>query len=333
MAYCRFCISFQTTFGGGGNSTNTLSIVVPCYNESRNIHTFYTKALEQITKIQTLNPSIACEFIFVDDGSSDETLRILEDLSCADTRVKFLSFSRNFGKESAILAGLRASRGDCVVLIDADLQHPVELIWPMYEAFYTQHIDVVYARRINRDGEGRIRAWLSKMFYKVYGLLSSVGLESGVSDFRLMSRKVVDSVLSLNETHRFCKGLFEWVGFEKKCLCYRYIPRDEGKSSWNLWKLSKYAIDGIIGFSTLPLRIPLLVGGCISGGAIVYGICIMIDTFLYGNPVQGYASLICLILFLGGLNLMVVGIVGEYIARIYEQSKNRPHYLIKKKNF
>ncbi|WP_394980387.1 hypothetical protein [uncultured Helicobacter sp.] len=198
---------------------------------------------------------------------------------------------------------------------------------------FTHNVDVVYARRINRDGESKIRAWFSNAFYKIYGLLSSVRLESGVSDFRLMSREVVDSVLLLNETHRFCKGLFEWVGFEKKCLCYRYVPRDKGVSSWNLWKLAKYAIDGIIGFSTLPLRIPLLIGGCISGGAIIYGVCIMIDTFLYGNSVQGYASLICLVLFLGGLNLMVVGIVGEYIARIYEQSKNRPHYLIKKKNF
>ena len=240
--------------------------------------------------------------------------------------------SRNFGKEAAILAGLKSSVGEATVLIDADLQDPVELIYQMYEKFYKNEADVIFARRKDRAGEGKIRAFFSGMFYKISNFMSEVRIESGIRDFRLMSREVVDAILELGEYHRFSKAIFEWVGFRKICLEYNYVPRNLGTSGWSFWKLFKYAIEGLVSFSTAPLRIAFIVGFIFSFISAIYGFWIVFDTLVFGNDVKGYPSLICIIMFFGGVQLIILGILGEYIARIYEQVKNRPHFIVRKRD-
>lgn len=310
-----------------------LSFVVPCYNESMNLDSFYLEILNQINTINRQNSKqISCEFIFINDGSTDNTLEILDNLALKDNRVRILNFSRNFGKEAAILAGLRASNAKATILIDADLQDPVELIPIMYQKYITQNIDMVCVRRIDRKGESKIRAFFSDMFYKISRLMSEISIQSGVRDFRLMSKEAVEAILSLGEYHRFSKAIFEWVGFSKIYLEYSYIPRNGGSSGWSFWRLFKYGIEGLISFSTMPLRLAFILGFIASFGAFIYMIVLVIDTLIYGNAVRGYPSLMCVIIFFSGVILIVLGIIGEYIARIYEQVKNRPNYILKNKN-
>lgn len=313
-----------------------ISIVVPCYNEAQNLEVFYAQTKAQIQSIQSsINPELDYEFIFVNDGSQDKTLEVLEHLSSRDYKIKVLNFSRNFGKESAILAGLQKSQGECIVLLDADLQHPIELLTPMYEEYYLKDIDIVCAKRTNRSciggGDSKLRSFLSETFYKINSYFSEIKLESGMGDYRLMSREVVDAILELKEYHRFSKGIFEWVGFNKSLIPYSYVPRHQGVSAWNFWKLFKYGIEGIISFSTMPLRLAFVLGFLAALFSIIYGGYILFDTLLFGNPIKGYPSLMCIITFFSGLHLIVLGIIGEYIARIYEQVKKRPHYILKRK--
>ncbi|TLD83889.1 glycosyltransferase [Helicobacter sp. MIT 11-5569] len=307
-----------------------LSIVVPCYNESLNLSKFYTCIHHQIYTIQTqINPKICYELIFINDGSTDDTLQILNHLQQQDESIKIINFSRNFGKESAILAGLQNSKGDAIVLIDADLQDPIELIFEMVQIYCSNKTDIVCVKRTNRKGESQIRAAFSEVFYKIAQLISEVRIQSGIRDFRLMSKEVVEAILSLKEYHRFSKAIFEWVGFKKVCLEYEYIPREAGISGWSFWKLFKYGIEGLVSFSTLPLRLAFIFGFIFSMVSFAYGAWIIIDTLIFGSDVKGYPSLMCAIIFLGGIQLMGLGIIGEYIARIYEQTKNRPHFIIK----
>lgn len=317
-----------------------LSIVVPCYNEEVSLPKF----LEEITKTMNeckelfniTSENNFYELIFVNDGSKDKTLEILQNMQSSHTNPYFsinvYSFSRNFGKEAAILAGLKHAKGDGVILLDADLQDPPNLIPQMIKIWLdsNKEIKVVYARRTTRAGESKIRATLSEMFYKLSNLISEVKIESGVRDFRLMDREVIDSLLQMNEYHRFSKAMFAWVGFKRQCLEYEYIPHFKESSSWSFWKLFKYAIEGIVSFSTTPLRIAFVVGFLISFLAIIYGIYRFVFTLLYGNLVPGYPSLIVLISFIGGIQLILLGIIGEYIARIYEQVKMRPSYILEK---
>ncbi len=270
------------------------------------------------------------EFIFINDGSTDNTWEILTQLDSQNNKIHCINFSRNFGKESAILAGLKEAKGDAIVLIDADLQDPVEMIFQMVKLYCTQSIDIIYAKRINRKGESRIRAAFSETFYKISQFISEVKIQSGVRDFRLMSKEVVQAILSLNEYHRFSKAIFEWVGFKKACLEYEYIPREAGASGWNFWRLFSYAIEGLISFSTLPLRLTFICGIFFSFISFMYGGWIIFDALIFGNDVKGYPSLMCIIIFLGGIQLIALGIIGQYIARIYEQVKNRPHFIIKR---
>lgn len=302
---------------------------MPCFNEALNLQEFYSQALTQINKIKLENQNLNYEFIFIDDGSKDNTLSILKQLQKNDKQAKFISFSRNFGKESAILAGLKLAKGSSVILIDADLQHPIDFIYKMYQ--HKDKADIIYARRQTRKGDGDsfIRSAFSDLFYKISNLLSSVKLDSGVSDFRLMSRKVVDSILELNEYHRFSKGIFAWVGFSSYCLEYRVNPRIAGSSSWSFKKLFSYGILGIISFSTMPLRVAFILGFIASTISLIYGGIIIIDTLYFGASVKGFASLMCAVIFFSGVTLLILGIIGEYIAKIYEQVKNRPHYIIK----
>lgn len=346
-----------------------LSIVVPCYNEEVSLPLF----MEEITKVMSgvvplLLDNVALiapmgmptkndfaknaknekaseflpyEIIFVNDGSRDKTLQVLDNIVAKESsdeakvrKIHIHSFSRNFGKEAAILAGLGKAQGQGVVLIDADLQDPPRLIGDMVRIWLEskRETKIIYARRTTRAGESKIRAFLSEMFYKVSNFISEVKIESGVRDFRLMDREVIASLLQMGEYHRFCKAMFAWVGYKRECLEYEYIPHIKESSSWSFWKLFKYAIEGIVSFSTMPLRIAFVLGFIISAFAAVFGVYRIIDTIIYGNAVAGYPSLIVIITFIGGIQLMILGVIGEYIARIYEQVKSRPHFILEHRN-
>ncbi|WP_334091847.1 glycosyltransferase family 2 protein [Helicobacter typhlonius] len=323
-----------------------LSLIVPCYNEADSLLSFCKNIFAVFEDISKTYSQSVFELIFVNDGSSDNTLQILRSLqnaqegSCdiqdsaflsipppAQCKIKIIDFSRNFGKESAIYAGLQASKGDCVALIDADLQDPPTMLLEMYKKWQDKEADIIYARRISRAGESFIRAKLSEGFYILSNLISQVHLESGVRDFRLMDRQVVNALLSMSEYHRFSKAMFEWVGFKKIGLEYEYIPRTQGNSGWSFWKLFKYAIEGFISFSTMPLRVAFVLGFVMSALSLGYGCYAVISTLIFHNAVAGWTSLVVWIAFLGGVQLIILGIIGEYIARIYEQVKSRPHYI------
>ena len=320
--------SSPSSFSGGGGAL--LSIIIPCFNEALNLELFYTQVIKQVEILISQSFISSYEFVFVNDGSQDDTLKTLKKLQSTYKGIRTLDFSRNFGKESALLAGLRECRGEYVVLMDADLQDPEWLLPKMFEVMDKKGVDIVCVRRKDRAGDSALRKVLSSLFYKIYGFVSEVKLQNGVRDFRLLKREVVDAILSLKEYHRFSKAIFEWVGFERAFLDYEYIPRAGGDSSFSLYKLFKYGLEGIISFSTMPLRLAFVIGFIVSLAAFIYGCVMIIQTLLYGNAVRGYPSLICVVMFLGGVQLIVLGIIGEYIARIYEQIKNRPHYILKK---
>ena len=330
-----------------------LSLIVPCYNEAANIDTFYTHIMDIFATIWRTYTGTQFELIFVNDGSKDETLQALYrlknssltpppavnktdntektqnqiPLNQSNLSFVIVNFSRNFGKEAAMYAGLKASSGDCIALIDADLQDPPTMLLEMYKKWQDKEADIIYARRISRAGESFIRAKLSEGFYILSNLISQVHLESGVRDFRLMDRQVVNALLSMSEYHRFSKAMFEWVGFKKIGLEYEYIPRTQGNSGWSFWKLFKYAIEGFISFSTMPLRVAFVLGFVMSALSLGYGCYAVISTLIFHNAVAGWTSLVAWIAFLGGVQLIILGVIGEYIARIYEQVKSRPHYI------
>lgn len=308
----------------------TLSVVSPCYNEEGNVLAFYEAVLAEFSKIEQIEKNAQIEFVLVDDGSRDATAQVLEGLSTKDSRVKPLYFSRNFGKEAAVFAGLSHASGDLVLLLDADLQHPVELILPMFNAV-CQGADVAFARRKRRKGEGFFRTIFSNLFYKFNQFLSGVEVAQGTMDFRLMRREVVDAFLQVGEYHRFCKNIFEWLGFKKVAIEFEVAPqRHSGRSSWSFKKLFAYALNGIFSFSATPLRICFAFGLFFSflGGS--YGFYLVVKWLIMGNPIGGWTTLASLICFFSGLVLIGQGIKGEYIARIYEQSKFRPHYILRK---
>lgn len=308
----------------GSESMKFISFIVPCYNEEQTINSFYKQILEVMQQIDVLY-----EIIFIDDGSKDSTAEIIRRLCKEDPSISFISLSRNFGKESAMFAGLEHAKGDAVIIIDADLQHPPGLIPQLVEGWQIEKYDVVYARRINREGEPILRSWFSKKFYSIINKISDVKLVDGVVDYRIMDRKVVDSILGLRERHRFSKGLFEWAGFHSKCIEYKNVERAAGNSSWNFSKLFHYAIEGIVSFTIVPLRIATFVGILTALAAFIYMGITIIQTLLFGNSVSGYTSTISLILFFGGIHCIFLGIIGEYLGRIFNEVKHRPHYFIR----
>lgn len=320
------------------NNNITLSIIVPCYNEEENIISFYNSLINIIKPKNAIGGGYnynlkdlkSYEIIFIDDGSKDSTLLKIKELKKIDKNIHLIKFSRNFGKESAILAGLKNSKNMLTAIMDCDLQDPPELLLEMINIYIQNNgeIKIIMARRKDRSGDSRFRAYLSEIFYKINNIVSPVKLQSGIRDFRLIHRDALNAILTMNEYHRFSKAIFEFVGFKKDVIEYDYIDRENGKSKWNFLKLFIYAIDGIISFSTAPLKIITYIGIFIFLLSSFYGIYIIISTIFFGNPVKGYPSIITLIAFFGGLQIIILGIIGEYIARIYEQSKNRPHYLI-----
>ena len=305
-----------------------LSIVVPCYNEEETIPLFYP-AVKKVVK----QMPVETEYWFVNDGSSDDTLAELRKLHAQDPeRVHYVSFSRNFGKEAGLYAGLQVATGDYVVVMDADLQDPPEYLPEMYKDISTGEYDCVGMRRIDRKGEAKFKSFLSDQFYNVINKISDTKIVSGARDYRMMTRQMVDAVLSLTEYNRFSKGIFNWVGFKTKYLPYKNIERVAGTTDWSTWKLFKYAIDGITDFSEAPLAIATWAGGLTAFISIIGMIIVIIRKIVEpGSSAFGWASMVCIILFLGGIQLLCLGIVGRYIGRIYMQTKKRPIYIIKEK--
>ena len=304
-----------------------LSIVVPCYNEEESIPIFYDETMKYI---QTMGCSY--EMLFVDDGSSDSSLMRMKELSEKDENVKYLSFSRNFGKESAMYAGLCNSSGNYVAIMDADLQDPPSLLPEMMDILRTGEYDNVATRRSDRKGESRIRSFLSRTFYKIINGISEVKIESGARDFRLMRREMVDAIVQMGESNRFSKGLFSWVGFRTYWMSFENVERVAGETKWSLWKLFKYSIEGIINYSHAPLSIASTMGFLFTFLSIIAVIFIIIRKIFFGGSIEGWASTVSILLFIGGIQLLCIGIMGQYIAKTYIETKNRPHYIISETN-
>lgn len=300
-----------------------LSVVVPAYNEEDVLPAFHQRITEVADKLD-----VAAEIVYVNDGSSDKTLQILTELRSIDPRVAIVDLSRNFGKEIAMTAGLDHARGSAVVVIDADLQDPPELIPDMIR-HWREGFDVVYAKRTSRAGESAIKKATAHMFYRTIGKLSRVDIPPDTGDFRLLSRRAVDSLAGLREQHRFMKGLFAWIGYPQKALLYERHPRHDGHTKWNFRGLWNFAIEGITSFSILPLKVATYVGVATALGAFLFGLFLIGQTLLFGNPVAGYPSLMVVVLFLGGIQLVALGIIGEYLGRMFDETKGRPLYLLK----
>ncbi len=302
-----------------------LSIVVPCFNEEDNICIFFDEILRNVE----INDF---EIVFIDDGSKDNTLERIKQLAKRDSRVKYVSFSRNFGKESALYCGLMKSEGELICIMDADMQDPPFLLPEMFAILQQGEYDIVATRRVSRKGEPIIKSFFARMFYRLINRISNLDLVDGARDYRLMTRPVCDAILQLEEYNRFSKGLFNWIGFKTKWIEYENIERNSGESSWSFWKLVEYSINGIVAFTTLPLSISTIFGVLFSIIAFVLMIIIAVRTFLFSDPVQGWTSLICVILILGAIQLFTIGILGKYLEKTYLETKNRPIFIINETN-
>ena len=303
-----------------------LSVIVPCYNEQDNIEYFYQEFLNNQDFFQT--EGITFEILYIDDGSKDKTAEEVRKLHEADERVHLISFSRNFGKEAAIYAGLQKSGGDYAVVMDVDLQDPPSLLPEMF-SWLEQGYDCVATRRVTRKGEPPIRSFFARRFYKLMKKISKTEIMDGARDYRLMTRQVVDAILAMEEYNRFSKGIFGWVGFETKWLEYENVERTRGETKWNFWKLLVYSLDGITAFSTVPLSFAAVMGVLFCELAVALIVIIIVRTLLFGDPVSGWPSLVCIISLISGVQLFCLGIVGQYLAKTYMEVKNRPIYLVK----
>ena len=306
----------------------TISIIVPCFNEEESLPLFYAE-MEKIKSQIDDN----FEYIFVNDGSKDRTLQVLRDLNQADKNVHYLSFSRNFGKEAALYAGLKHATGDLVTVMDADLQDPPELLLTMKSMLEKNpDLDCVGTRRTTRDGEPPIRSFFAKMFYKLINRISQVEMVDGARHFRFMRRQMVDAILEVSEYNRFSKGIFAWVGFRTEYLEYKNVERVAGKTSWSFWQLLNYSLEGIINFSDAPLTIAFLGGVAACLLAFFLIMIVIVRTLIFGDPTSGWPSMVSIILFLGGFQLLTIGILGKYIGKIFMETKKRPIYVIKEKS-
>ena len=304
-----------------------ISLIVPCYNEQDALPIFYEEVIKIIDKMQ-------CEYeiIFVNDGSKDKTLEILKKFSKKNENVTYLSFSRNFGKEAAMYAGFCNVGGDYIAVMDADMQDPPSLLPEMVKLLESEDYDSVATRRVSRDGEPPIRSWFARKFYQLINKISDADIVDGARDFRLMKRKMVDAIVSMNEYNRFSKGIFGWIGFKTYWLPFKNVERIAGETKWNFWKLFKYAIDGIINFSEAPLSIASWPGMGMTLIAFVMMAVIIIRRLCFGDPVAGWASTMCVIIFIGAVQLFSIGIMGQYLAKTYNETKHRPHYIISESN-
>lgn len=301
-----------------------VSLIVPCYNEEEALPLFYDAVSNVMNSI-----NYDYELLFIDDGSKDRTLSILKELSQKDSHVTYIGFSRNFGKESAMYAGFCNAHGDYVAVMDADMQDPPDLLPKMLDILENQDYDSVATRRVNRDGEPPIRSWFARRFYKIINKISDADIVDGARDFRLMKREMVVAIISMCEYNRFSKGIFGWIGFKTYWLPYENVNRIAGETKWNFWKLFKYAIDGVINFSQAPLSIASWFGIFMTIVSFIAVIFIIIRKTIFGDPVDGWASTVCVITFIGGIQLFCMGIMGQYIAKMYMEVKKRPHYIVK----
>ncbi len=304
-----------------------VSILVPCYNEEESLPIFYA---EMIKVVSTLK-NYLWEFLFINDGSKDNTLNILKSMRLNDDRVSYLDLSRNFGKENAMLAGFDYVTGDCTIILDADLQDPPELI-PQMLLFWEEGYDDVFAKRSSREGETFMKKITSKIFYKILQKVSAVEIQKDTGDFRLLDKQCVKALINLRESQRYTKGLFSWIGFKKKEILFDRLPRVAGKTKWNYWALINLAIEGLTSYSTFPLRMASILGISLSISSFVFMFIKFFKALIYGDLVKGYPSLIVIILFIGGVQLLFLGIIGEYIGRIFNETKHRPPYIAREFN-
>ncbi len=305
-----------------------LTAIVPCYNEEAAIPYFH----EEIARVISGMPGLTLELIYINDGSKDRTLEIIKELAVKDSHVKYLSFSRNFGKEAAIYAGLQNASGDLVAIMDADLQDPPSLLPKMYQAIVEEGYDSAAARRVDRKGEPPIRSWFARLFYRMMNRISKTEIVDGARDFRLMNRKYVDALLQMSEYNRFSKGMFGWVGFETKWIEFENVERVAGETKWSFWKLFLYSIEGIVDFSTVPLALASCVGVLMCGLAVLAIIFIIVRQLLFGGSAFGWPSMACIVIFIGGVQLLCIGILGSYLSRTYLEVKHRPIYICKETN-
>lgn len=312
---------------GEDNKMRELSIIVPCYNEEAAIPLFY----EEVTKVLKQMPC-DYEIVFIDDGSGDGTLSVIEALAKENSSVRYISFSRNFGKEAAMYAGFSNTRGRYVAVMDVDLQDPPELLPEMMQMVRRGECDSVATRRVSRRGEPVIKSLFARLFYRLINRISDADIADGARDFRLMKREMVDVIVEMGEYNRFSKGIFGWIGFRTSWLPYENQERVAGESKWSFWKLTKYALDGIVNFSQVPLSIASWFGILMTVIAFLFILFIIIRKLIFGDPVDGWPSLVCIITLIGGIQLFCMGIMGQYIAKTYMEVKKRPHYIIGKSN-
>ncbi len=306
----------------------TISIVVPMYNEEPTLEILY----EELNKVTWAMPEYCFEYIFVNDGSKDKTLVILRDLATRDERIRYISFSRNFGKAAALLAGLQAAEGDMVVTMDADMQDPPALLPEMVAYVESGEYDNAATRRVTRKGEPVIRSLFARLFYKMMRRMTDINIVDGARDYRVMSRQMVDSILSLQEYNRFSKGIFAWVGYETKWIEYENKERSAGETKWSFWKLLRYSVEGIVSFSNTPINMASYLGLFLTGISAFALIFIVGRAMIFGDPVAGWPSTASIITFIGGVQLFVMGVMGQYISKTYMEVKRRPHYIIKESN-
>ena len=301
-----------------------ISLIIPCYNEEESLPIFY----EELKRVTAQMSEYEFEILFIDDGSKDQTLRLIKDMGASDERVKYVSFSRNFGKEAAMYAGFCNVTGDYAAVMDADMQDPPSLLPKMMEIIKGGEYDSVATRRVTRKGEPKIRSFFAKMFYKIMNKISDSDVVDGARDFRLMKRKMVDAIVSMSETNRFSKGIFGWIGFKTYWLPYENVERVAGQTKWSFFKLLKYSVDGIVNFSDAPLKISSWCGIGLTFVAAIMLLVVFIRALAVGDPVAGWPSTICIILFVGGVQLFCLGVMGQYVSKIYKETKHRPQYII-----
>ena len=304
-----------------------LSVIVPCFNEEEALPIFY----EELNKVlKTMD--IDHEILLIDDGSKDETLKVIRELAKKDKKIRYLSFSRNFGKEAAMYAGFVNAKGDYALTMDADMQDPPSLLPKMYEIIRSGEYDSIATRRVDRKGESKIRSFFARLFYKIINRISDAQIVDGARDFRMMNRRMLDAIISMCEYNRFSKGIFGWVGFSTYWLDFENVERVAGTTSWSFWGLTKYAIDGIINFSNVPLDIASYFGLLMTVIAFVMLVFIIVRKLIFGDPVAGWASTMCVIIFIGGIQLFCLGIMGQYLGKTYMETKRRQHYIIAESN-
>lgn len=308
-----------------------ISIIVPCYNEEAVLPLFYNEITKQ-SDIMRDKFNTDFEYLFVNDGSRDGTLTLIKELAAKDSRVRYISFSRNFGKEAAMYAGLKNASGDYVAIMDADLQDPPAMLSEMYECLASGEYDCAATRRVSRKGEPPVRSFFARIFYRLINKISKADIVDGARDFRLMTRQTVDAILKMDEYNRFSKGIFGWVGFNTKWLEFENTERAAGETKWSFWKLFLYSLDGIAAFSTAPLGIASVIGFLFCIVAFIMILAIILKTLIFGDPVAGYPSLVCIIFLVAGVQMFCMGILGQYLSKTYLETKKRPIYIVKEDN-